>query len=72
MKWTKEFPTRPGWYWWTGGGGRPMPLGIVEVFEGDDGLKLNISAYVDAEAMPLLRGYETDNRLWAGPIEAPT
>jgi hypothetical protein len=61
MNWTKEFPTKPGWYWW-----RENPAGHSFVIYFDDGFQC---VYTGSSEIPEYREEWTGER-W-GPIPAP-
>jgi len=59
MKWTKERPTEPGWYWCKGGK-KINPICILNLKIRSDGMLTCL-------------GFEIkwDDCLWAGPIPEP-
>jgi hypothetical protein len=63
LKWTKEPPTVPGYYWWRDG--HVGPAGVLRLAEEGRAL-LSFSTKSDFVCPPRMRGGE-----WCGPIEPP-
>lgn len=70
LRWTKEKPTSPGWYWHRGIGHYDKPyIEVVNVVFEDDGGQYFLSALHEPET----RLNECDASDWfAGPIPQPT
>ena len=63
MKWTKERPTKPGWYWMRAG--CDYPRSVVQVYEMSGELR-----YTDLD-LNESRFIVTSDKEWAGPVVEP-
>ncbi|MGR6036092.1 MAG: hypothetical protein ACU4EQ_12735 [Candidatus Nitrosoglobus sp.] len=77
MKWTKEKPTEPGWYWWRYDTGES--LSIVRIYSKDedednpvsiayfseDGESAAYDGMLQSSYLSEIHGY------WAGPLNVP-
>ena len=64
MIWTKEKPTKPGWYWWRLHSGPTAYKGMREIIRHGNLLQWRLSDG-DLQAIPECDGF------WSGPIPPP-
>jgi len=65
MKWTKETPTEPGWYWLREYGIGPIKMGDVHEF-----LDVLLCEETGSDLTYRLSDYP-NSTIWYGPIEPP-
>jgi hypothetical protein len=65
MKWTKETPTEPGWYWYQEGG---EPPAMYEVFTWGPGEPLVV---VNQDCHESMEMWTAPSSQWYGPIQPP-
>jgi hypothetical protein len=66
LQWTRTPPTEPGWYWIRGGVLNHRKPTLVEVWRGEQCLRIRRadgSGYTRADSVPHIE--------WAGPIQEP-
>lgn len=64
LKWTKEIPKQPGWFWMRENGYGPV---VVEIDGSLNAMLLNLPNGQIED----LRFYVSDSTEWCGPIELP-
>lgn len=67
MKWNKELPTKPGWYWWTSPDGGEKEVMNIFYSEPTQGLRAYSVSIPASQPLESLGG-----SMWIGPIEEPS
>jgi hypothetical protein len=72
MTWTKQPPSRPGWYWLLNPNEDPGLPTIVQIFfDWESGRWLVIIPASHPKASSRVQALQGFEALWAGPIELP-
>ena len=72
MTWTKQTPSKPGWYWLLNPSEEPgLPTIVQIVFDWETGRSLAILPASHPKASARVMDLQDFDALWAGPIEIP-
>jgi hypothetical protein len=72
MTWTKQTPSKPGWYWLLNPSEEPgLPTIVQIIFDWETGRSLAIIPPSNRKASARVQHLRDLDALWAGPIELP-
>jgi hypothetical protein len=72
LMWTKQTPSKPGWYWMLNPGEEPgLPTIVQIVSDWQTGRSLALIPAPNPKASGMVQDLRKVDALWAGPIELP-
>jgi len=72
MMWTKQTPSKPGWYWLLNPGAEPgLPTIVQMIVDWESGRSLAIIPPSHPKASPRVCDLRDVDGMWAGPVELP-